>query len=95
MTQAYATLAAGGVRTPVRVASEVRDAAGRGLGEGGATPETVVSAAEAFVVTSALQGAANRGTAAPLRLLGFHGDVAMKTERATASATPGRSATRI
>jgi membrane carboxypeptidase/penicillin-binding protein len=31
------------------------------------------------VVTSALQGAANRGSAAPLRLLGFHGDVAMKT----------------
>jgi penicillin-binding protein 1B len=79
MTKAYATLAAGGVRTPLRVASEVRDASGRILGESGATPETVVSAAEAFVVTSALQGAANRGSAAPLRLLGFHGDVAMKT----------------
>jgi penicillin-binding protein 1B len=79
MTHAYATLAAGGVRTPLRVASEVRDAGGRMLGQGDATPAKVVSAAEAFVVTSALQGAANRGSAAPLRRLGFHGDVAMKT----------------
>ncbi len=79
MTRAYATLAAGGVRTPLRVASEVRDATGRILAQRDATPETVVSAAEAFVVTSALQGAANRGSAAPLRLLGFLGDVAMKT----------------
>jgi len=79
MTHAYATLAAGGVRTPLRVASEVRDAGGRLLAQGGATPAAVVSAAEAFVVTSALQGAANHGSAAPLRLLGFHGDVAMKT----------------
>lgn len=79
MTLAYATLAAGGVRTPLRVASEVRDAGGHRLAPDGATPAAVVSAAEAFVVTSALQGAANQGSAAPLRLLGFHGDVAMKT----------------
>ena len=30
-------------------------------------------------MTSALQGAANRGSATPLRKLGFYGDVAMKT----------------
>jgi penicillin-binding protein 1B len=78
LTRAYATLAAGGTRFPPRVASAVRDASGRDL-LAAATPERVASPAEAFVVTAALRGAANRGSASALRRLGFHGDVAMKT----------------
>lgn len=79
LTRAYATLAAGGVRHPLRVAGAVRDAEGRSLLAEAAPPQAVVSPAEAFVVTAALRGAANQGSASPLRLAGFLGDVAMKT----------------
>jgi membrane carboxypeptidase/penicillin-binding protein len=61
------------------VAAEVRDAEGRAIARDEATPDRIVSAEEAYIVTSALQGAVDRGSASQLRNLGFYGDAAMKT----------------
>jgi penicillin-binding protein 1B len=79
ITRAYAVLAAGGWRAEPRALAGVRDAAGetleRRLPEGGQALEP----AEAYLLTSALEGVVNRGTGYGVRATGFHGPVAGKT----------------
>ncbi len=79
LTRAYATLAAAGNLPRVRPYAEVSDA----QGEWNESVETDASPAfdpaEAWLVTSALRGAVERGTAQGLRRLGVFGPLAAKT----------------
>lgn len=68
LTRAFGVLAAGGVRTELRTALTEPE-----------TAQRVYESAEAFLVTSALQGAVARGTGRGLRDEGFFGDVAAKS----------------
>jgi len=79
LTRAYAVLAAGGLRAPLHSVLAVRDAEGAEIPIPREDPERVFAAAETYLVTSALQGAVDRGSGAPLRALGFLGAVAGKT----------------
>lgn len=77
MTRAFGVLAAGGrlaeTRGVIRVVGE------RGNPFEPPAPAPVVPPAEAYVVTSALQGVVERGTGRPLRGLGYRGPVAGKS----------------
>jgi penicillin-binding protein 1B len=79
ITRVYGVLAAGGQRSPLRVALGVRDRDADALERAETPTLQVFSAAEVYLVTSALQGAADRGTGALVRELGYHGAIAAKT----------------
>jgi penicillin-binding protein 1B len=79
LARAYALLANGGERVAVRSAFQVSDAAGRTLREMPVRREREFDPAEVRLVTSALEGAVERGTGHPLRALGYQGPVAGKT----------------
>ncbi len=79
ITRAYAVLAAEGLRAEGHAVRAVVDAEGRTVRAHRARPRRAFTAAEAYLVTSALEGAVNRGTGAGLRGLGFRGRVAGKT----------------
>jgi penicillin-binding protein 1B len=79
ITRAYGVLAAGGKRAPIRVALGVREQDGSAIEKPEAPTLQIFSPAEVYLVTSALQGAADRGTGALVRELGYHGAIAAKT----------------
>ena len=79
LTRAYATLAAGGLRPEVVVATAARRPDGERVVLPDVTPVRHFSAAETYLTTVALQGAVDRGSAAGLRKKGFLGSVAAKT----------------
>lgn len=74
LAQAYAVLAAGGTRTPLRLIAAVD---GEPLPR--REPERVVAETSAYLVTLALQGALDRGSAVAARELGYRGALAGKT----------------
>jgi penicillin-binding protein 1B len=78
---AYATLANGGTRVPVRGVRTVegRSATPRPEARAARIPESTLSADEAFLVTNLLRGVVDRGTGAGVRALGLAGAVAGKT----------------
>jgi penicillin-binding protein 1B len=77
--RAYAVLASGGLRPEVRSYTQVVQADGRVLEQRTLDAPRVFDPADVYLVTSALQGVVDRGTGAPLRALGFRGDIAGKT----------------
>jgi penicillin-binding protein 1B len=77
--RAYAVLASGGLRPELRSYTQVVQYDGRVLEQRTLDAERVFDPADVYLVTSALQGVVDRGTGAPLRRLGFRGDVAGKT----------------
>ncbi len=79
ITRAYATLAAEGARVPLRSVLGILDRYGEPIEVEPVRPLQVFSPAEVYLVTSALQGAADRGTAANARFLGYRGALAAKT----------------
>ena len=78
---AYATLANGGARTPVRGVRMVegRPGAPRTETRTGRGPASTLSPDEAYLVTNLLEGVVDRGTGAGVRALGLTGAVAGKT----------------
>ena len=77
---AYATLASGGLRPEVHGLRAVLDRAGEPiLGDDLDTPRRVISPQAAYLVTSVLQGALDRGTAYAARRDGVTGPLAGKT----------------
>jgi penicillin-binding protein 1B len=79
LARAYALLANGGDRVGVRTALHVTDAEGRVLLEAPPLREREFDPAEVALVTSALEGAVDRGTGHGLRAMGYEGPVAGKT----------------
>ncbi len=79
LTRAYGVLAAGGFRADLRPVLAVLNREGDVREQGGRSGEQVVDPAEAYLVTSALRGAVERGTGRALRALGYEGDVAAKS----------------
>jgi len=76
---AYTVFASGGLRPELRSYTQVVQYDGRVLERRTTDAVKVIEPAEAYLVTSALEGVVNRGTGAPLRALGFQGDIAGKT----------------
>jgi membrane carboxypeptidase/penicillin-binding protein len=79
LARVYALLANGGERVALRAAFHVTDLDGRPLHEAAPLAERAFDPAEVALVTSALEGAVNRGTGHALRELGYRGSVAGKT----------------
>jgi penicillin-binding protein 1B len=79
LTSAYAVLASGGTRTVPRSVRSVIDAEGNVLVAPPVEAESVFEPAETYLVTSALEGAVERGTGRGLRAHGYRGAVAGKT----------------
>jgi penicillin-binding protein 1B len=79
LTRAYGVLAAGGYRAATRAVLGVLDRDGNLIVRNDLTGEQVYDPAEAYLVTSALRGAVERGTGRGLRSLGYRGDVAAKS----------------
>jgi penicillin-binding protein 1B len=80
LTEVYATLAAGGLRPPLHGLAEVYDRFGEAVeGDALASPVRALQAQPAYLVTSLLQGAVDRGTGAAARRLGVYGAIAGKT----------------
>jgi len=80
IASAYATLAHGGVRLEPVIIEAVRDARGKLLSRQERKPgKRALSPQATYLVTVALQGAFDRGTAASARTLGFTGTAAGKT----------------
>ncbi len=79
MTRAYAVLAAGGVRAPLRSVLGVRTGRGEPVALARTPSLRVFAPEETYLLTSALQGAVDRGTSTNLRRLGYRGAVAGKT----------------
>ncbi len=79
LTRAYAVLAAGGYRAETRGVLGVLDRRGNVIVRNERRGEQVYDPAEAYLVTSALRGAVERGTGRGLRALGYRGDVAAKS----------------
>ena len=77
--RAYAVLASGGLRPELRSYTQVVQYDGRVLEQRTLDAVRVFDPADVYLVTSALQGVVDRGTGAPLRRLGFRGDIAGKT----------------
>ncbi|MFI5316763.1 MAG: PBP1A family penicillin-binding protein [Myxococcota bacterium] len=77
--RAYAVFASGGLRPELRSYTQVVQYDGRVLEQRTLDAVRAFDPAEVFIVTSALQGVVDRGTGAPLRRLGFRGDIAGKT----------------
>jgi penicillin-binding protein 1B len=79
LTRAFGVLAAEGFRADLHTTLQVLDASGEELSRFEFTGERVYDAAETYLVTSALQGAVERGTGRGLRGLGYGGPVAAKS----------------
>ena len=79
MTRAYGVLAAGGVRTLPRSWTRVTSSDGEPLARQQRRRKRVFGQEEIFLVTSALQGAVDRGTGKSVRALGYRGPLAGKT----------------
>jgi penicillin-binding protein 1B len=79
ITRAYAALAAEGARVSLSAVLAVVGRDGALLEAATVRPLQVFKPAEIHLVTSALQGAADRGTAAYARTLGYRGALAAKT----------------
>lgn len=79
LTRAYGVLAAGGYRADTRAVFGVLDREGKILARHGGNGEQVYDPAEAYLVTSALRGAVDRGTGRGLRGRGYYGQVAAKS----------------
>jgi penicillin-binding protein 1B len=79
IARAYATFASGGIRPELQSIEDLVDAEGRTLERRKLRFERVIDAGTAFLVTSLLQGVADRGTAAGLRASGLQGPIAAKT----------------
>ncbi len=77
--RAYTVLASGGLLPAVRDYTRVVHADGRVVEERAPETTRVFDPAAVYLVTSALQGAVDRGTAAALRDYGFRGEIAGKT----------------
>ncbi|MGD8866798.1 MAG: PBP1A family penicillin-binding protein [Gemmatimonadales bacterium] len=79
LTRAYGVLAAGGFRAASRPILAILDRGGGVREPAVATGQRVFDPAEAYLVTSALRGAVERGTGRTLRGLGYGGAVAAKS----------------
>lgn len=79
MARAYAVLASGGIRAPLRSILQIIEPDGTRRLLSQAAPYRVFSPAETYLVTSALQGSIDRGTSTYLRDLGYYGSAAGKT----------------
>jgi len=79
LARAYALLSNGGERVAPRSAFHVTDAQGNPLLEAPPLREPAFDPAEVALVTSALEGAVDRGTGRALREMGYRGPVAGKT----------------
>ena len=80
LTSAYAVLAAEGQRTEPHSVRSALDPSGRRVDDIGAVRTSqAFSAAEAYLVTSALRGVIENGTGRAVRDLGYHGPVAAKS----------------
>jgi len=79
MTRAFGVLAAEGFRADLQTNLAVVDAAGDIVQRMEVDGEQVYDPAEAYLVTSALRGAVERGTGQSLRTWGYRGPVAAKS----------------
>jgi penicillin-binding protein 1B len=79
VARAYATFASGGIRPELQSIEDLVDAQGRTLERRKLRFERVMDAGTAYLVTSLLEGVANRGTASALRGTGLRGPIAAKT----------------
>jgi penicillin-binding protein 1B len=79
IVRAYATFAAGGLRPDPRGFERVLDAHGVEQAAAPSLTVPVLAPGEAYLVTSALEGAVERGTARALRALGIESPLAGKT----------------
>jgi len=79
LTRAYGVLAAEGFRAGTQVVLGVLDDSGGLQNRARLSGEQIYEPAEAYLVTSALRGAVERGTGRALRSMGFMGDVAAKS----------------
>jgi penicillin-binding protein 1B len=80
LARAYLPLAGGGVRPPsVVTVHSVHDMAGRPVEADEDEPRQAITPAEAYLMSSLLQGVINSGTGTAARALGVSGDVAGKT----------------
>ncbi len=79
LTGAYAVLAAEGMRHEPASIRSVFDGSGGLVQERSREAQRVATPEEAYLVTSALRGAVDRGTGRGLRAAGYRGDVAGKT----------------
>jgi penicillin-binding protein 1B len=80
MAESYATIARQGVRLPPRTIRYVTDERGRMLeGAGEAAPVQVFPQRDVYLITHAMQGVLDRGTAARARAMGFRKTAAGKT----------------
>jgi penicillin-binding protein 1B len=78
LARAYATIASGGVRRPVRIVRNMSPSSGAG-GEAVTASSRALAPGVAYVLIDMLRGVLDRGTAASARALGFEGDGAGKT----------------
>ncbi len=79
MTRAFGVFAANGYRAPVNTTIGVLDRTGVVLQRLELDGEQVYTPAEAYLITSALQGAVERGTGRGVRSMGFRGPLAAKS----------------
>ena len=79
MARAYAVLASGGLRAPLRSILSIVEPNGTRHRVSEVTPFRIFRSAETYLVTSALQGSIDRGTSTHLRDLGYYGAAAGKT----------------
>ena len=79
LTRAFGVFAAEGFLAESHATLSVIDRSGEVLSQAELTGERPFSAAESYLVTSALVGAVRRGTGRGLRALGFEGEVAAKS----------------
>src|SRR5262249_42740699 len=79
LARAYATFANGGIRPHIRTFEDVVDPSHRTLERQPIEFERVLDGGTAYLRTSLLEGAADRGPGAPLRASGLGGRIAGKT----------------
>lgn len=79
LTAAYAVLAAEGRRAPPRTVLAVLDRSGHAAGDRRLRSESVLTAGEAYLVTSALRGVVQEGTGSGVFEAGYTGPVAAKS----------------
>lgn len=79
LTRAFGVLAAEGFRAEVHTTLQVLDASGVELSRFESSGERVYEPAETYLLTSALQGAVERGTGRGVRSLGYRGPLAAKS----------------
>ena len=79
MARTYAVFASGGLRVPTRSVLRIIKPDGTSQRISEVTPFRIFRSAEAYLVTSALQGSIDRGTSTHLRDLGYYGAAAGKT----------------